>query len=192
MCVSVWLYVWISVYVYMHVYLLVCAWITLCCVYVYVLVCVNLWVCVCVHAAKLGAYRDHMFFPFESIEVSGKVLGTRHVLNPWQGADTAATQEASVAPPPTSREMAQEGEALGPAPERLSIQAAIGEAAQGKCRWPCPVVQMFSFLPIDGSWWCPPYLARCFMRKRALEAIVLSDPHSNLRRQDRYCRHLWF
>lgn len=38
-----------------------------------------------------------------------------------------------------------------PRRERLSVQAAVGEAAQGKCRWLCPAVQMFSFLPTDGS-----------------------------------------
>lgn len=27
-----------------------------------------------------------------------------------------------------------------PRRERLSVQAAVGEAAQGKCRWLCPAV----------------------------------------------------
>lgn len=99
------------------------------CVYVYVLVCVNLGACVCVHAAKLGAYRDHVFFPSVSIEVSGKELDTPHVLNPWQGADTAATQEAPEPPLPMSRGMAQEGEAQRPGGSRRGgpreVQVAV-------------------------------------------------------------------
>lgn len=91
------------------------------------------------HAAKLGAYRDHVFFPSVSIKVSGKELGTPH--------GKGQTQQPRRRPQSPLYQRAEEW----PRRERLSVQAAVGEAAQGKCRWLCPAVQMFSFLPTDGS-----------------------------------------
>lgn len=96
-CVLVCDYMCVSVCMYICMYICLCVHGQLyaVCVRVSVGVCESLSARVCVHAAKLGAYGDHMFFPSVSIEVSGKELGTKPMARGRHGSHTGGPSACS-------------------------------------------------------------------------------------------------